>query len=390
MTKQDFNLHSAFPAMPAECRNALSAAARSVKEEEKPMRRKYPVAILVAAILTLMTTIAIAEGWNVLQFLGIQPDSDAQTLVQPVSASASVDNCSIRIDSAITDGEYLAFDYSVTHTKPETPIFIRVEQFTANGEMIWTDGTDDVHNQWMPGHWNKSVWQDGEWCQLPCDLTGDLLHVEMVVAVYTPEKPVYQMEGFDAAAIQQKWDEGYYVIVDGDGMIFYDEEEQRLVQGFPGRVLDYEEQGLLRSEMKVSFDLDLKAARASVRHPELPASVTKDDTTFAVQSISISPLQTRIVATIAPENASYEDITAWCQDYGDFFFYDADGNEIKWWDLCVLMPQWEITVEEAPDGTWFLQLDYSMIEVEQTLPDTIYLVFKKESGFCMELPVTIK
>ena len=107
--------------------------------------------------------------------------------------------------------------------------------------------------------------------RVPDGVTGDTLHVEMVVGVYTPEKPVYQMEGFDAAAIQQKWDEGYYVIVDGDGMIFYDEEEQRLVKGFPGRVLDYEEQGLLRSEMKVSFDLDLKAARASVRHPDLPA-----------------------------------------------------------------------------------------------------------------------
>ena len=380
-------LRDAFPAMPEECRSALSTAARSVKEETRMPRKSY-VAILVAAILTLMTTVAIAEGWNVLQFLGIQPDSDAQTLVQPVSASASVDNCSIRIDSAITDGEYLAFDYSVTHTKPETPIFIRVEQFTANGDTIWTDGTDDVHNQWMPGHWNKSVWQDGEWCQLPSDLTGGTLHVEMVVAVYTPEKPVYQMEGFDAAAIQQKWDEGYYVIVDGDGMIFYDEEEQRLVKGFPGRVLDYEAQSLLRSEMKVSFDLDLKAARASVRHPELPAPVTKDGTTLAIQYIAISPLQTRVVATFAPENTSYEDISAWCQK-ADFAFYDAEGNVMNHWDIC-LMPQYEVTVEEASDGTWFRQLDCNLIEVDESLPDTIYLVYETKDGFRMELPVTIK
>ena len=384
----DLDLRAAFPAMPEECRNALSTAARSVKEEER-MRRKYPVAILVAALLTLMTTIAIAEGWNVLAFLGIDPDSDAQTLVQPVSASAQVDNCSIRIDSAITDGEYLAFDYVVTNAKPETPVYLRAESFTANGETIWTDGTDDFHNQWLPGWCNDGTMMNGEWVKLPDGLTDDTLHVEMVVAVYTPEKPVYQMNGFDAAAIQQKWDEGYYVIVDGDGMIFY-EPEEGVFHGFPGRVLDYVEQGLARSEMTVSFDLDLKAARASVRRPELPAPVTKDDTTFAVQSISISPLQTHIVATIAPANASYEDIVAWCQEQGDFLFYDEEGTEIKWWDLCVLMPQWEITVEEAPDGTWFLQLDYSMIEVKQTLPDTVYLVFEKESSFRMELPVTIK
>jgi len=382
------NLRNAFPAMPEECRTALSDAARSVKEE-KNVKRKYPMAILVAAILTLMTTIAIAEGWNVLAFLGIEPDSDAQTLVQPVSASAQVDNCTIRIDSAITDGEYLAFDYVVTNTKPETPVFLRAESFTANGETIWTDGTDDFHNQWLPGWCNDGTMMDGEWVKLPDGVTSDTLHVEMVVGVYTPEKPVYQMQGFDEEAIRKKWDEGYYVIVDGDGMIFFDEEEQRLFHGFPGRVLDYVEQGLARSEMTVSFDLDLKAARASVRRPELPAPVTKDDTTFTMQSISFSPLQTHIVAVIAPANASYEDIVAWCQEYGDFHFCDEDGNEIKSWDLC-LMPQWEITVEEATDGTWFLQLDYSMIEVKQTLPDTVYLVFEKESGFRMKLPVTIK
>lgn len=380
-------LRDAFPAMPEECRSALSTAARSVKEENRMPRKSY-VAILVAAILTLMTTVAIAEGWNVLQFLGIQPDSDAQMLVQPVSASASVDNCSIRIDSAITDGEYMAFDWTVTNTKPETPIYLRIEQFTGNGLKIFDDGTDGFDNQWLPGWCNDGTMMDGEWARVPDGVTGNTLHVEMVVGVYTPEKPVYQMEGFDAAAIQQKWDEGYYVIVDGDGMIFYDEEEQRLVQGFPGRVLDYEAQGLLRSEMKVSFDLDLKASRASVRHPDLPAPLTKDGTTLAVQSIAVSPLQTHIVATFTPDNASYEDIVAW-SDGSNFAFCDERGNDLDHYGMC-LMPMYEVTVEEAPDGTWFRQLDCNLIEVDESLPDTIYLVYETKDGFRMELPVTIR
>lgn len=387
MNKQDFDLHSAFPAMPEECRCALSTAARSVKEEKEPMKRKYPVAILVAAILTLMTTIAIAEGWNVLAFLRVQPDSDAQTLVQPVSTSASVDNCSIRIDSAITDGEYLAFDYVVTHTKPETPIFMRVEQFTANGQRISTDGTDDFDNQWMPGHWNKSIWQDGEWCQLPSDLTGDTLHVEMVVAVYTPEKPVYLMDEFDAEAVRQKWDEGYYVIVDGDGMIFY-EPEEGLFHGMPGSVLDYEEQGLIRSEMTVSFDLDLKAARASVRYPELPAPVTKDGTTLAVQSIAISPLQTHIVATFSPENASYEDLLKWADDLG-FGLYDLSGHALNEWDLASNL-EGGAYVREADDGTWCFEWEMTYIAPTPAMPTEALLVFETESGFRTELPVTLK
>lgn len=387
MNKQDFDLHSAFPAMPEECRAALSSAARSVKEEKEPMKRKYPVAILVAAILTLMTTIAIAEGWNVLAFLRVQPDSDAQTLVQLVSASASVDNCSIRIDSAITDGEYLAFDYVVTHTKPEMPIFMRVEQFTANGMKIGTDGTDDFDNQWMPGHWNKSVWQDGEWCQLPSDLTGDTLHVEMVVAVYTPEKPVYLMDEFDEAAVRQKWDEGYYVIVDGDGMIFY-EPEEGLFHGMPGSVLDYEEQGLIRSEMTVSFDLDLKAARASVRYPELPAPVTKDGATLAVQSIAISPLQTHIIATFAPENASYEDLLKWEDDLG-FGLYDLSGHALNEWDLASNL-EGGAYVREADDGTWCFEWEMTYIAPTPAMPAEALLVFETESGFRTELPVTLK
>lgn len=377
------NLRAAFPAMPDECRSALSTAARSVKEE--PMRRKYPVAILVAAILTLMTTIAIAEGWNVLAFLGIEPDSDAQTLVQPVSTAASVDNCTIRIDSAVTDGEYLAFDYVVTNAKPETPVYLVVEKFTANGETISTDGTDDFDYQWLPGWCNNGTMMDGEWVKLPI-LTDNCLHVEMIVGVYTPEKPVYLMDVFDTKAIQQKWNEGYYVIVGGDGFII-DDPEEGLVQGF-GPVNKVTGAGLLRSEMQVSFDLDLKAARASVRHPELPAPVTKDGTTLAIQYIAISPLQTRVVATFAPENASYEDISAWCQK-ADFAFYDAEGNVMNHWDIC-LMPQYEVTVEEASDGTWFRQLDCNLIEVHESLPETVYLVYKTESGFRTELPVTLK
>ena len=382
----NIDLRGAFREEPERCHRALMDAARSVGEETKTMKRKFPVAILVAAILTLMTTVAIAEGWNVLAFLGIQPDSGASQLVQPVSASAKVDNCTIRIDSAVTDGEYMAFDWTVTNTKPETPVYLRIERFTGNGEKIYADGTDGFDNQWLPGWCNDGAMMDGEWARVPDGVTGDTLHVELVIGVYTPEKPVYQMAGFDEEAIRQKWGEGYYVIVDGDGMIFCDEEG--LFQGWPGPVLDYEAQGLLRSEMTVAFDLDLKAARASVRRPELPEPVVKDGTTLAVQSIAISPLQTRIVATFTPENASYEEIVAWCQK-ADFAFCDAVGNEIPHWDLC-LMPQWEVTVEEAPDGTWFRQLDCNLIEVQDDLPDTVYLVYQTGSGFRTELPVSLK
>ena len=383
MKNRDFDLLNAFPAMPAECRDALIHTARSVKEE--PMKRKYPVAILVAAILTLMSTIAIAEGWNVLAFLGLRHDSDAQALMQPVSASASVDGCTLRIDSAITDGDYLAFDYIVANTRPDTPVYMVVEGFTANGETIMTDGTDDFDCQWLPGWCNDGTIQDGEWVKLP-DLKDDRLHVEMIVGVYTPEKPVFRMEEFDPDLAAAKRAEGFYVIAGGDGFIINDPKEG-LVQCY-GRVNATTGADLTRSEMKLTFDLDLKAARASVHTPELPESVTADGTILAVTTLSISPLQTRIVAAFTPENASYEDIVRWA-DGMNFTFFDEEGNELKSWDIC-LSAQGEITVEEAPDGKWYRKMKYSFIEVNPSLPDEVILAYVTEDGFRIDLPISLK
>lgn len=383
MKHRDFDLMNAFPAMPAECRAALSHAARSVKEE--PMKRKYPVAILVAAILTLVCSLAIAEGWNVLSFLGLQPDSDAQQLVQPVSASASVGSCTIRIDSAITDGNYLAFDYIVENTRPDVPVYLVVEGFTANGETIVTDGTDDFDCQWLPGWCNDGTMMNGEWVKLP-ELHDSKLHVEMVVGVYTPEKPVFLLDEFDPELAAAKHAEGYYVIAGGDGFIV-DDPEAGLVQCY-GRVNAVIGADLTRSEMKLTFDLDLKAARASVRTPKLPEPVTMDSATLAVTTLSISPLQTHLIATFTPENDSYEDIVRW-SDGMNFTFFDPEGNELKSWDIC-LTAMGEITVEEAPDGTWHRRMDYTFIEVNPSLPDTITLAYVTKDGFRIDLPISLK
>jgi len=73
----------------------------------------------------------------------------------------------------------------------------------------------------------------------------------------------------------------------------------------------------------------------------------------------------------------------------NFAFYDEDGNELDHYGMC-LMPMYEITVEESPDGTWFRQFDCCLIEVAQSLPDTVILVYETEDGFRIKLPVTLK
>ncbi len=384
MKNRDFDLMSAFPETPAACRDALMHAARSVKEE--PMKRKYPVAILVAAILTLMSTIAIAEGWNVLSFLDFQPDNDAQTLVQPVSVSASVDNCTLRIDSAITDGEYLAFDWTVTNTKPETPIYLVVEKFTANGENIRTDGTDDFNCQWLPGLIPQPFWQDGNLSVLPDSITGDTLHVEMVVGVYTPSLPVFYMEVFDPDLARKKIEEGYYVIPEGEGFVI-ELPEEGLVHAV-GEVSDRTNEGLNRSEMVIRFDLNLKDGRATCRKLDLPAPVTKDSATLALTRLSTSPLQTRFIATLTPEKADYDAIVNWAKS-GSFVLCDTEGNELNLWDYCANQ-QYECTVEEAADGSWYLRYDHTLFGVAPALPDELLLSFIITDGSRIDLPIILK
>lgn len=385
MNNRDFDLMSAFPETPATCRDALMHAARSVKEE--PMKRKFPVAILVAAILTLMSTIAIAEGWNVLSFLDLQPDNDAQTLVQPVSVSASVDNCTLRIDSAITDGEYLAFDWTVTNTKPETPIYLVVEKFTANGETLWTDGTDDFDYQWLPGFIPQPFWQNGNLCLLPDSITGDTLHVEMVVGVYTPSLPIYYMDEFDPDLAQTKMDEGYFVLPSGEGMVVFDTEEQRLVHAVLVKPKNEPDLGLTRSEMVLRFDLNLKDGRATCRELDLPAPVTKDSVTLALTRLSASPLQTRFIATFTPENADYDTIVNWAESCS-IVLCDKEGSKLNLWDYCANQ-QFERTVEEAPDGSWYLRHDHTLFGVDPSLQGDLLLSFITTDGFRIDLPITL-
>ncbi len=64
------DLDRAFPDMTDTEYRALMDAARSVREEETPMKRKIPNAILILALIGLMTaTVAVAEGFGLLDRL---------------------------------------------------------------------------------------------------------------------------------------------------------------------------------------------------------------------------------------------------------------------------------------------------------------------------------
>ena len=168
---------------------------RRAEQEEKPMKKKITVSLVLAAALVIAAmsaAVAAVSGWDVMQFLFSGQNRETPGMAfTVVSQEAVSQGACLRVDSAVYDGRMLAFDYTLENKTPEYPMYCRVEDFTANGARIWTDGTDDVNEQWLPGSFSDGVWQDGELILLPEEVQGaEQLHVTMTVAVYRPVRPV--------------------------------------------------------------------------------------------------------------------------------------------------------------------------------------------------------
>lgn len=386
------DLRAAFPPTPEESRTAFLRAVRSVKEDET-MRKKYPVAILVAVILTLITTIAIAESWNVLQFLGIQPDSDAQTLVQPVSVSAKTGNVTFTIDSAMTDGEYLAFDYTITNTAPSKPVFLNVEQFSINGQDNWfliKDSTLD--DQWLPGFSHPASTQEG--CIVPLvpewqpTLTADTLHVDLVMAVHTAVNPVHFLEANHFEEALAKLDEGYTVIIGNDRFAQYSDSDildslgVSIPSGFSPGLSAY---GTERATVTLSFDLDMKSAQNLIIKPEIPFPAYSEEVKLTIEDFTVTPLQVRLTA-----------IATWAEDApvgltGKFVLRDQEGKAIKLKDVSPSAESYTETYWHDDRFTNKQNIwECAIIAPTSALPEEATLVYRLTNGAELALPLKFR
>ena len=390
MNEHDLHLRDAFPPMPDNCRSALMDAARSAKEAAPPKRRS-PLAILVAAILILMTTVAIAEGWNVLAFLGIQPDSDATTLVQPVSVSAKSANVTMTIDSAICDGEYLAFDYTVTNTNHEKPVFLNVEQFYVNGlDCSYRLGEGTFDDQWLPGFSRPASRQGG--FLLPLDAVlqeDDVLHVELTVAVYTAVAPACFMEASHHDEVQTAFNDGYLVIVGNERYVQPSERDISGVSGvgictgmFPSQRRLH---GTQRSTMTLSFDLDMKAAVASLKKPTPPEPVIIEYVTLSLEKFTVSPLQIRLTA-----------VAAWSDDApvgrsAKFFLRDKAGNTIRLKDVSTSPESYTELADRAfRGGSKETLWECAIISPTAAMPEEAELVLRLNDGTELVMPLAFR
>ena len=374
-------LRDAFPAMPGECHAVLMNAARSVKEDKR-MYRKSPIAILVTAILTLMTTVAIAEGWNVLAFLGIQPDSAASSLVQPLSASAKAGSVTLTIDSAVTDGEFLIFDWTLHNETPDTPVYVRLDDVIANNWLHLMDiGSSQLSNRWLPDRDEGNTLQGGyiaslsEWIQ-----DEDVLHLDVKLSLYTPVEPVRRIDAYNITEVTALQEEGYIVIVDKypenyltPGLTF-DVDTQQFV--FPGTQ---------HSEIALSFDVDLKAAKSTLKTPSLPIPSYSEYTRLSLEHIAVSPLQIRVTAVVTWADNTPAGLS------GKFVLRDKDGSTIKVKHVSASPESYAKTYgRDDPFTNKETVWECAIIAPTSAMPDEADLVFRLNDGTEVVLPLTFR
>lgn len=362
-----------------ERRQRIRETVREEKPAGVPVRRLVLVAALLLMLLLACAAAAVYD-WDVLAFLQIKSDGPTVDILTPVGGQSSHDKWRIAIHSAVTDGEYLAFDWTLEKQDLEIPEYIQVERLTANGLPLSTDGTDDFHCQWVPGVFFGGNDRGGNLCRLPEGLTEDQLLVEMVIGVYRPTQPVYQMEVFDEALARQKLDEGYYVIAEGEGFVV-ELPEEGLCHCF-GMVNETTGAGLERSEMVIRFPVDAAAGRASRRELPLPEPVQYPGFTMAYTSATTSALQTRLCIALTPDENTWE---AACQlvEKGHYRVTDERG---EWLATNVLDGLGG--VEQAPDGRWRAVYECSIAQ-DAELPEDISLSYHTHDEQVFVAPLRI-
>ena len=382
MTDRNFKLRDAFPAMTENCRTALIIAARSVKEEEEPMKRKFTAAIVLATLLILTTTIAIAEGWNVLAFLGLQPDSDAQTLMQPVAASAKAGNVTFTVNSAITDGEFLIFDWTIRNEAPDTPVYVYLDDVIANGWLHLIDiGSSQMSNRWLPDRDEGNTLQGGyiaslsEWIR-----DEDVLHVDVKLSLYTPTEPVRRIDAYNITEVTALREEGYIVILDKSPANLltpgssFDTQTRQLV--FPGTQ---------RSEMTLSFDVDLKAAKTALKTPEFPAPAYWKYTRLSLEAFTVSPLQIRITAAATWADSTPDGLS------GKFILRDKEDNTIKVKTVSDSPETYAKTYgRDDPFSNKATVWECAIIAPNSAMPEEADLVFRLNDGSEISLPLVFR
>ena len=371
---------------------------RAQGKEEEPVKKRLSFGMgLVIALLVLSMGIGIAAvaRWNVISFLFSPGDDLSGIDINEVHQESVSDGALMRVESVIYDGSRLAFDWHVENTKPETPICMEIEEFTANGIQLYTDGTDDFEHQWLPIRYidegyEENYWEGGEFIRLPEELRkAEQLHVVIRVKAYRPVRPVYYMDEFDPEQIGGLIEAGYFVIPEGEGTVDYDEKENEYVvcRG----VRDF--CGELREET-LTIVFDVKRSDSVYEEPDTSGANENGYPVIAeYETAEFTPLGLFIKLNIRiNEESGYrslDDFPFLNEEMSNWKLTDDAGNPLRKengdlfeWTGGLVWGSWG-------DKTAELEYNWGLVKPEE-LPDRIALSCISENGEKMVFPLKIR
>lgn len=380
-------LKRAYP-LPEGYRQGLRQAMDALRAKEEPMTHKRALVAVVILVLALGLAGAVAlSEWGVLEFLFQGADrSDLESLTQQVAIEEKSGSVQINVDSAYYDGEVFGMDWTIRNTRPETPVFVHVDEFTVGGKTLWTDGTDGFHAQWLPGMFApEGTMQDGERLSLPIEeLQGDQQAVRMVIGIYRLHQPIFRLpdglpdldEQQQAEERQQnaelalkKMEEGYQVLWE-DAFAVRDPEAEHGVSYQIGNITNIlPSDAYTRTEIVITFDLDLKNARETLRHLAVEPVYNFELMTTQYAKAVRTPAGLTLILEAKPLQGK-EDAFKTLMSGGRWELTDGDGKPLDIWPDRFDDIGWVF-----PDETRGRRIDCSITLTPEEMPETVSVSF---------------
>ena len=369
------------PAMKSDPFLAQKIRVRAWENEEKPLKRRVSAgAVILTAFVVISMGVGIAavSGWDVMQFL--YGDRTAQQIpeidVFPIRQEVSGDGALFRVDSAVYDGKYLAFDWHFENTEPETPICGYIQKLTANGIPVAGDGGESFEFLWLPSKYIESnFWQNGASVVLPADLAGtETVHIDMLVKVYRPTCAVYEMEKFNMEEAVRKTEEGYFVITEDEGFFGYDPYEEQWTVSYG---IENSDGRLRETALEISFDVPKGENSDRVLKP-LPVYETEHGTaSYDVAAVTAGGLH--LTLRLHPDDVALNGIR-------ELILTDGDGSALQGDRFA---PDVALRLDSADPGTVIFRYRWSDVRPKD-LPDTVSLTCVLEDGTRLLFPVAVR
>lgn len=366
--------------------------------KEIPMKRKLSFAFVLLMVVLLAAGGYALTRYGVLDFLFQTPSRDQveqlTPLTQKLNLNKTVNNISLKIDSAFYDGESFALDWTIQNLDLNNPRYITISRFEMGGQKLSLDGTDGFNDQWLPGYFARDgIMQDGELSLLPLDkLKGDKQKVVMELMIVTPTKPLFYLEEMPEdlddllqetfiseqnKVGEQKLKEGFIVMAEDNFFIPFPKDEEN-DSGFArviGPIENILKPGDYTKEfLSLEFDMDISPARQAHQELSPQAEYVFDWMSLRYIKAVKTPTGVYLVAEIKPlpgQEKAFEGMI----NHGEWKMSDGEGVALDIWPL-----ESECCGQEFPDGSFGRICVISLPIAQKDMPEEVSLTFYPENG----------